>query len=207
MEHIFFFSFLWPHPHTEEVPTLGVESELQLPAYATATATGDLSHLCDYTRAHGNTGPLTYWVGPGIKLVSSWILGGFVSAAPQCKFLEHNFYQKKKKRLTRNLKLWMVHLVVFGEGFFFYRNHFHFPKAWVVSLNWQIGIKTSLQHMCISRNQLTYSDLILNLCKSQKWMVNNNGEQYWDHSDKDQTTSLCQRAWNSLTFKVKYFWM
>ena len=32
-----------------EVPRLGVESELQLPAYTTATATGtlDLSHICD----------------------------------------------------------------------------------------------------------------------------------------------------------------
>ena len=30
-----------------EVPRLGVESELQLPAYATATATPDLSHVFD----------------------------------------------------------------------------------------------------------------------------------------------------------------
>ena len=30
-----------------EVPRLGVELELQLPAYATATATPDLSCICD----------------------------------------------------------------------------------------------------------------------------------------------------------------
>ena len=30
-----------------EVPSLGVGSELQLPAYTTATATPDLSHICD----------------------------------------------------------------------------------------------------------------------------------------------------------------
>ena len=30
-----------------EVPRLGVESELQLPAYATATATQNPSHVCD----------------------------------------------------------------------------------------------------------------------------------------------------------------
>ena len=30
-----------------EVPRLGVELELQLPAYATATAMPDLSHICD----------------------------------------------------------------------------------------------------------------------------------------------------------------
>ena len=30
-----------------EVPRVGVESELQLPAYTTATATWDLSHVCN----------------------------------------------------------------------------------------------------------------------------------------------------------------
>ena len=30
-----------------EVPRLGVKSELQLPAYTTATATSDLSHICN----------------------------------------------------------------------------------------------------------------------------------------------------------------
>ena len=39
--------FLGPNLQHMEVPRLGVESELQLPAYARATATWDLSHLCD----------------------------------------------------------------------------------------------------------------------------------------------------------------
>ena len=30
-----------------EVPRLGVESELQMPAYTAVTATPDLSHICD----------------------------------------------------------------------------------------------------------------------------------------------------------------
>ena len=33
----FFWSFLGPHPQHMEVPRLGVESELQLPTYATVT--------------------------------------------------------------------------------------------------------------------------------------------------------------------------
>ena len=41
------FVFLGPHPRHMEVPRLGVESELQLPAYATATAMPDLSCVCD----------------------------------------------------------------------------------------------------------------------------------------------------------------
>ena len=42
-----FFFFLGPHPRHTEVPRLGVESELQLAAYTTATATCDPSHICD----------------------------------------------------------------------------------------------------------------------------------------------------------------
>ena len=43
----FFFVFLGPHLWHMEVPRLGVESELQLPAYTTAPAPQDLSRVCD----------------------------------------------------------------------------------------------------------------------------------------------------------------
>ena len=42
-----FFCFLGPHLWHVGVPRLGAESELPLPAYTTATATPDLSHVCD----------------------------------------------------------------------------------------------------------------------------------------------------------------
>ena len=48
--HFWFFSFflfLGPHPWHMEVPRLWVRMERQLPAYATATAMQDLSHICD----------------------------------------------------------------------------------------------------------------------------------------------------------------
>ena len=41
------FCFLGPHLRHTEVPRLGVQSELQLPAYTTARAMQDLSHVCD----------------------------------------------------------------------------------------------------------------------------------------------------------------
>ena len=44
---IIIICFLGLHPWQMEVPRLGVESELQLPAYSTATAGPDLSHICD----------------------------------------------------------------------------------------------------------------------------------------------------------------
>ena len=45
-----YFAFLGPHPQQTEVPRLGVKSELQLLAYATATAMWDRS--CIYNLHH-----------------------------------------------------------------------------------------------------------------------------------------------------------
>ena len=44
---LFCFCFLGPYLHHMEVPSLGVETELQLPTYAITTATWDPSHICD----------------------------------------------------------------------------------------------------------------------------------------------------------------
>ena len=43
----FYFCFLGLYPWHMEVPRLGVQLELQLPAYTTGTATLDPSHICD----------------------------------------------------------------------------------------------------------------------------------------------------------------
>ena len=48
---IYVLFFLGLHQQHMEFPRLGVESELQLPAYTTATATLDPSHNCD--QCHG----------------------------------------------------------------------------------------------------------------------------------------------------------
>ena len=45
--HFLFFPFLKPHPQHMKVPRLGLKSELQLPAYTTATAIQDQNHVCD----------------------------------------------------------------------------------------------------------------------------------------------------------------
>ena len=47
LSFFFFFCFLGPHLQHMQVPRLGAESELQMPAYDTATETQDLSHVCD----------------------------------------------------------------------------------------------------------------------------------------------------------------
>ena len=66
-----FFCFLGLHVQHMEVPSLGVELELQLPDCTTATAMQDLSHVCDCTAAHGNARSLTHGVRPGIEPASS----------------------------------------------------------------------------------------------------------------------------------------
>ena len=48
---IYLSIFLGPHPQHMEVPRLGVKSELQLPAYTTATETQDPSGICDLHRS------------------------------------------------------------------------------------------------------------------------------------------------------------
>ena len=88
--YYYYFVFLGSCLQHMEVPRLGAELELQLPAYAPATATQDQSHFCNFTRAHGNTGSLTHWTRPGIKLASSHILVGFIIAEPQWELLGIN---------------------------------------------------------------------------------------------------------------------
>ena len=59
---LFFFCFLGLNPWYMEVPRLGVESELLLPVYTTATATWDLSCVCKLyhsSRQHWILNPLS----------------------------------------------------------------------------------------------------------------------------------------------------
>ena len=75
------FASLGPHLQHMEVPRLGVESELQLLAYDTATSTQDQSHVCDLHHSSGQH--QTHWARPGIEPASSWILVGLISTEQQ----------------------------------------------------------------------------------------------------------------------------
>ena len=80
---LLFFGFSGPHPWHMEVPRLGVKSELQLPAYTTATAMWDLSRVCYLHHNSHNARSLTHQARPGIEPSYSWIVVGFISTAPQ----------------------------------------------------------------------------------------------------------------------------
>ena len=76
-----FFSGL--HLQHMEIHRLGVESELWLLAYTTATQRQIRVVSATHTTSHSNAGSLTHRAGPGIEPTTSWFIVGFVSAAPQ----------------------------------------------------------------------------------------------------------------------------
>ena len=79
-----FFVFLEPHPWHMEVPSLGVKSELQLPAYATttATATWDPRHICSLHHSSGQHQILNPMSKAQSEPVFSWILVRLISTEP-----------------------------------------------------------------------------------------------------------------------------
>ena len=63
-----------------EVPRLGIWNRAAAEAYTTATATTDLSHICDLQHSSWQRAKfLTHWVRPGIKPTSSRILVRFLT--------------------------------------------------------------------------------------------------------------------------------
>ena len=59
------FVFLGPHLQHMEVPRLGVESELQPPAYTKAQQLQIQAASVTYTTAHSNSGSLPHWASQG----------------------------------------------------------------------------------------------------------------------------------------------
>ena len=94
----FFFFFSWPNSWHMEVLRLGVKSEPQLLACATATL--HLSWTATYATALGNVRFLTHWVRPGIKPSSLWILVRFLTlwatiGTPDLCFLTQSLQMKR----------------------------------------------------------------------------------------------------------------
>ena len=81
------FCFLGPHLWHMKGPWQGVESELQLLAYTTATATWDPSHVCDLHHSSWQYQILNQWERPEIKPASSWIVVRLITAQPPWELL------------------------------------------------------------------------------------------------------------------------
>ena len=90
-----FFSFLFTAaPEASGSFQAGVESELQLPAYSTTTATLDPSGTWDLCCSSWQCQSLTHWARPGTKPASSWIL---------CQVLSSLSHNKNSKLLTQTM--------------------------------------------------------------------------------------------------------
>ena len=84
---LFLFCFFGPHPWHMAFPSLGVKTELQLLAFATAKQRGIQSASATYTTVHRNARSLTHKARPRTEPEPSWILLRFISAESQWEFL------------------------------------------------------------------------------------------------------------------------
>ena len=84
-----------------EIPRLGVQSELQLPAYTTATAAHNPSRGCDLQHSSWQRQILNpVSKARGREPVSSWILVGFISAEPRWELHLHINFKMSERVLS-----------------------------------------------------------------------------------------------------------
>ena len=106
-----FFVLLGPHLQHMEVRRLGVNSELQLPAYTTATAMQDLSHICDLHHSSRQCQILNRLSEARdqirILMDASWVNHRATTRTPQVSYFSmHQFstsQMKKKHYLTHQV--------------------------------------------------------------------------------------------------------
>ena len=79
---MYIFCFPGPHQQHMEVPRLGVELELQLPAYATTTAMQDLSRIRDLYDSSWQCRVLNPLSEARDRTLSVMVLIRFISAIP-----------------------------------------------------------------------------------------------------------------------------
>ena len=128
----------WPTPQTQKC---------QIRAVSVTSAT-----------VHGNSGSPTHWVRPGIELLSSWILVGFISAAPQWEllyeYLFSNYLQKSlywplgNRDKTINTNSYILHayhipgtLNVFSHLILIIipgKSYYYYPHLWWKKLEWGV---------------------------------------------------------------------
>ena len=111
----FYFLLLWLHLWRMEAPRLGVESELQLTAYTTATATHDPSRIQDLHCSFRKAGSLIHWGGRDWTCILTETTSDPCHAEPQ----------------------WGLHFY-FSDYVYAYKNLEGFTKmSTVISYDWQ----------------------------------------------------------------------
>ena len=143
-----------------EVSRLGVQSELQLPAYATATAMQIRAVSVTYTTAHGNARSSTHRVRPGMEPTSSWILVGFITVAPQREFPQLGFKPKQSDSKAETLTALLV--LTITTAILIYANanprgkSLSFSRCWTLTSGWMLT-----EPLLYSLNSLFFKALFL----------------------------------------------
>ena len=131
------------HPQHTEVPRLGIESELLLPAHATATAMLDLSCVCNLHHSLWQRQILNPLSKVGMELASSWILVQVITPTkrtPQPHFLFYfissslvtmiiDQYSKIKKIFKTWGKNKQTQIGVSPKGIYFLKNENSLSKS------------------------------------------------------------------------------
>ena len=136
----FFLVFLGPHLRHMDVPRLWVESELQLPAYTTATAARDLSHICDLH--HGSR--------------QHWILSPLSKTRDQTCILMDTRQVGNRWATTRTSKL-LLFKYYFKRWCLPYCKNFSFSNLWQL----QKGLLLPQQLLTILQRFCTFSTTVL----------------------------------------------
>ena len=142
--------FLGPHLWHVEVHRLGVESELQPPAYTTATETWDLSHACDL---HHNSWqcqipnplnkardqPTSWWIL--VRFLKCWALKGTPSWFKiLCWF-----------QVSSNIHQLYIHIYVSLVIFFSHIGHYRVLSGFPCALQQVLGTHPSIySSVCMS---------------------------------------------------------
>ena len=123
-----------------------------------------------YTTPHGNAGSPTHWVRPGIEPLSSWMLVGFLSAAPQWE-LPPQFFSRDEN--FKGLLAWwlQIHsLMLLTSG---YRGVHYIPKTYFTTVSRYLLTSLTrftppqLPPLCIHQSGLCTYDFRFLFCSMQ----------------------------------------
>ena len=134
-----------------EVPRLAVESELQLPAYTTATAIPNLSHICDLQSCLANARSLTHWARPGIEPTSLrtqwWVLNLLSHNRSSSRVVLHFDCTLEREKLLRHTDVLASPRDSDWIGLGCLKTLQHFSWASKVEKHWHSTVLLKLSHL------------------------------------------------------------
>ena len=127
----------FPYVQQMDIPRLGVESELQLPGTATATATWDPSHICNLYHSSWQHWILNQLsrarVQTRIFMGTSWVCYHWATTGTPCEFLIHSGFKLFLRYVIFSYFLWVCDLSFHPSNIFWRTKAF---KFWFCFKGW-----------------------------------------------------------------------